>query len=83
MANRKKIKVYKTNDAIKSRIDYGKYYAVQSEIEPSMMYIISDKEIAIVQNNLTFRVPIQLFDEFAALTCDIKWLRSMDFKMEI
>ena len=68
-----KIKVYKTNYAIRSRVDGGtNCYATESGIKSTTMYALWDDEMAIIQDNLTIRIPIEYLEEIVELVGDIK-----------
>lgn len=68
-----KIEVYKTNHAIRSRVDGGSNcYPTESVIRTSTMYALWDDEMAIVQDDVTIRIPMEFAEEIASLVEDIR-----------
>ena len=68
-----KISVYKTSHAIRSRVDGGTgCYATESIVRATTLYALWDDEIAIVQDDVTIRMPMELAEEVAALVEDIR-----------
>lgn len=72
---RKKIYAYPMNDSVRSRIDHGHYYAIQSQADASMIYVLEKDEVAILTRDVAIRIPNELFGEIADLAADLKDLK--------
>lgn len=72
---RANVRVYKMNSSFRSRLTHGKYYAVQSIVDDSMTYVISDDEVAVMTSSVVIRLPKELFGEIAEIASDMKDLK--------
>ena len=52
-----------TTASVRSRIDYGEYYAAESTVTPSVMYVLDEDVVAIVAQNITVMLSPDIIEE--------------------
>ena len=72
---RPKIYAYPMNGSMRSRLDYGDYYAIQSQADKTMMYVFEKDEVAVITPDVAIRIPVDLFREIADIAEDYNDLK--------
>lgn len=76
-----KIKVYKASDKLRNKAETVGY-AAESIVRATTMYVLWDDEMAIIQDDVAIRIPMEQAVEIADLVEDIKDSKERGFFRE-